>query len=212
MCGMGVTRWWEDRVLPRLVDVVLTDATAGRWRVAVCADLQGEVVEIGFGTGRNLPFYPDAVTRVLAVEPSDLAWERARTRIAAFGRPVDRVGVDGARLPVADRSVDAVVSTWTMCTVPDIDAALAEVHRVLRPDGELRFVEHTLAPDAGVARVQRGVQPVWGRVAGGCHVDRDLVALLEGAGLTVEIRYAGYVAGCPARPWSRFVTGSATPT
>ena len=211
MGAMGAAQWWEEQVLPRLVDVVLADATAGPWRAPVCAGLHGEVLEIGFGTGRNLPFYPDAVTRVLAVEPSDLAWERAAGRVAAFGRPVDRVGLDGARLPLDDGSVDAVVSTWTMCTVPDLDAALAEVRRVLRPHGELRFVEHTLAPDAGTARVQRGIQPVWGRLAGGCHVDRDLVALLEGAGLAVDLRYEGYVAGGPARPWSRFVTGTATP-
>ena len=210
--GVRVARWYEEHVLPRAVDVVLADATAGRWRATVCADLTGEVLEIGFGTGRNLPYYPDAVRRVLAVEPSETAWHRAHGRVAAFAGTVERVGLDGASLPLADASVDAAVSTWTMCTVPDIASALAEVRRVLRPGGELRFVEHTLAPSERVARVQRGIQPVWGRVSGGCHVDRDIVGLLEQSGYTVRLSYAGYVAGGPATPWSRFVTGSATPT
>jgi SAM-dependent methyltransferase len=209
---MGPMRWWEEQVLPRAVDVVLADATAGRWRATVCAGLTGEVLEIGFGTGRNLPYYPDAVTRVLAVEPSDLAWQRAQGRVAAFGGTVERVGVDGARLPVDDAAVDAVVSTWTMCTVPDLEGAVAEVRRVLRPAGSLRFVEHTLSPSERVARVQRTIQPMWGRVSGGCHVDRDIVGILESAGYAVHLTYSGDVAGGPARPWSRFVTGWATPT
>ena len=207
----GVARWWTEQLVPCLVDLALTDATVGRWRTTVCAGLRGDVLEIGFGSGRNLPFYPDAVSRVLAVEPSQIAWERARERIAAFGGTVDRVGVDAARLPVEASSVDAVVSTWTMCTVPAIESALAEVRRVLRPGGTLRFVEHTLAPSPRVAGVQRAIQPLWGRVSGGCHVDRDIVGLLEDGGYAVDLTYSGYVAGGPAAPWSRFVTGSATP-
>ena len=120
----GIARWWTEQLVPCLVDLALTDATVGRWRTTVCAGLRGDVLEIGFGSGRNLPFYPDAVSRVLAVEPSQIAWERARERIAAFGGTVDRVGVDAARLPVEASSVDAVVSTWTMCTVPAIESAL----------------------------------------------------------------------------------------
>ena len=207
----GVARWWEEHLVPRLVDLALTDATVGRWRTTVCADLRGDVLEIGFGSGRNLSFYPDAVRRVLAVEPSGLAWQRAGERIASFSGTVDRVGVDAGRLPVGNSSVDAAVSTWTMCTVPDIGSALDEVRRVLRPGGTLRFVEHTLAPSPRVAWVQRAMQPVWGRLSGGCHVDRDIVGLLEDRGYAVDLTYAGHVAGGPAAPWSRFVTGSATP-
>ncbi len=210
--GSAVAHWWEGRALPLLMDVVLADRVAGRWRREVCAGTAGEVLEVGFGSGRNLGFYPSTVSRVLAVEPSDLAWERARSRIADFGGRVDRVGLDGASLAgVGDASVDAVVSTWTLCTIPDLTAALAEVRRVLRPGGALHFVEHSLAPDPGVARAQRALQPRWGPLAGGCHLDRDIPAELAAAGFVVADLRSRFVAPGPARPWAWFCTGSATP-
>lgn len=209
---MRLRRWYEEQILPRLVDAVLSDVTAGTWRRTVCGGATGTVLEIGFGSGRNLSFYPPAVTRVLAVEPSDVAWDRSRQRATEFGRPVHRIGLDGARLAAEDASVDTVVSTWTLCTVPDIMSALSEVRRVLRPGGALRFVEHSLAPSARVAGWQRRVQPVWEPVGGGCHVDRDIVALLTDAGYAVELSWSGYVAAGPAKPWGWFVTGAATPT
>jgi SAM-dependent methyltransferase len=208
---MGPVRWWEEQVLPRAVDVALADAVAGRFRRRVTAGLSGEVLELGFGSGRNLPHYPDAVTRVLAVEPADLAWQRAHRRVSEFGRPVDRVSLDGAWLPVPDASVDAVVSTWTLCTIPELDQAMAEARRVLRPGGTLRFVEHALAPDATVQWVQRRVQPVWGAFAGGCHLDRDLPALVGDAGFDVDLDDARYVTGRPLRAWGWFVHGTARP-
>lgn len=212
MWAVGVRHWWEERMLPRLVDAVLVDATAGPWRRAVCGHATGVVLELGFGSGRNLPHYPDAVSRVLAVEPADLAWRRARARVTASRVPVERVGLDGADLPLPDRSVDTVVSTWTMCTVPDIERALREARRVLRPGGTLRFVEHSLAPSPRVARTQRRIQPVWGPVAGGCHVDRDITGLLRDAGFDVRLTDERFVMGGPAAPWAWFVAGSATPT
>ena len=208
---MGVRHWWDERLLPRLVDVVLADATAGSWRTTVCGGATGEVLEIGFATGRNLPYYPASVTRVLAVEPADLAWERAQPRVTASGVPVERVGLDGADLPVLDASVDTVVSTWTLCTVPEIERALTEARRVLRPGGVLRFVEHSLAPGGPVAGLQRRIQPLWGPVAGGCHVDRDIAALLRDAGYAVDLTHDGYIQGGVAKPWSWFVTGTAVP-
>ena len=208
---MGVRTWWEERVLPRAVDATLTDVTAGSWRRTTTAGLHGDVLELGFGSGRNLPYYPPEVSRVLAVEPADLAWERARGRRDAFGRPVERVGLDGASLPVPDASVDAVVSTWTLCTIPELDAALAEAQRVLRPGGELRFVEHSIAPGGLTRRVQQGVQPVWGRFAGGCHLDRDITGRLTDAGFRVGLDHAGYVVPHVMRPWGWFVHGRAHP-
>ncbi len=208
---MAVRRWWEERALPRLVDLSLADAVAGRYRERTTAGLSGEVLELGFGSGRNLPYYPDAVRRVLAVEPADLAWERAGERVSAFRRPVERVSLDGASLPVPDGSVDAVVTTWTLCTIPEVETALAEARRVLRPRGSLRFVEHALAPDEGVRRTQRRVQPVWGAFAGGCHLDRDLPAMLADAGFEVDVRGARYVTGWPVRAWGWFVHGTARP-
>ena len=138
--------------------------------------------------------------------------ELAADRVAAFGRPVERVSLDAADLSsLADDSVDTAVTAWVLCTVPDLEGALAEARRVLRPGGELRFVEHSLAPDAGTARWQRRVQPLWGRVAGGCHVDRDLPRLVEAAGFDIELGQSRYVAAGPFRVWGWFVAGTARP-
>jgi ubiquinone/menaquinone biosynthesis C-methylase UbiE len=208
---MGLRRWWNEQAVPRLTDRGLDDATATRWRALVCGGASGEVLEIGFGSGRNLPHYSPGVTRVLAVEPADLSWQRAQPRITASGMPVERIGVDAATLPVPDGSVDTVVSTWVMCTVPEVEQALLEARRVLRPGGTLRFVEHSLAPDEKVARRQRRIQPFWGPVAGGCHVDRDIAGLVAAAGFDVALAHAEFIGGGPAKPWTWFVQGVATP-
>ncbi len=200
---------WGRQVGPRVVEVVLADPIAGRWRARVCGGVSGEVLEIGFGAGQNLAYYGSAVTRVHAVDPSDVAWGRAQRRISQFGRPVQRVARDAASLPLPDAGVDAVVSTWTLCTVPDLRGALAEVRRVLRPGGRLHLVEHSLAPGEGVRRVQRGIQPIWGPVAGGCHLDRDIPAALADSGFAVDSLDARYAAPWPAHPWAWFVSGSA---
>ena len=209
--GDGCTTVVDEQVVPRLTDRGLNDATAGSWRTTVCGGATGEVLEIGFGSGRNLAYYPAAVTRVLAVEPADLSWQRAQPRVTASGMPVERVGLDGADLPVPDASVDTVVSTWTMCTVRRSRAPSREARRVLRPGGTLRFVEHSLAADERTARRQRRIQPFWGPVAGGCHVDRDIAGLVAGAGFDVDLSYAGFIGGGPAKPWLWFVSGAATP-
>ncbi|GAA4398601.1 class I SAM-dependent methyltransferase [Ornithinibacter aureus] len=206
----GPRQWWTDRVVPRLVDRSLDDRLAGPWREQVCGHACGVVLELGFGSGRTLPFYPDSVTRVLAVDPSDLAWEMAADRLTASRMPVERVSQDAASLPLAPESVDTVVSTWSLCTIPDLDGALAEVRRVLRPGGSFRFVEHALAASPRMARVQRAIQPVWGRVAGGCHVDRDILGLVRGAGFEVDTAHEGYLDAVTS-PASWFVMGSATP-
>jgi SAM-dependent methyltransferase len=148
---------------------------------------------------------------VHAVEPADLAWSRAQGRVRGFGRPVTRIGLDGAALVLADDSVDAVVSSYTMCTIPDLLTALSEFARVLRPGGALHFVEHSLSPDPEVARRQRSWQPRWGKVAGGCHLDRDIPTLVRGAGFTIDGLEAFYAPG-PAftKPLSWLTIGRAT--
>ncbi len=203
---------WEDRFLPRLVELTLNERITGRWRDRVCAGVSGDVLELGFGSGPNLRHYGEAVERVLAVEPSDLAWRRARPAVEAFGRPVERIGLDGARVDLPDESVDAVVTTYTMCTIPDLEAALAQARRVLRPGGALHFVEHGLSPDAGVAAWQHRLQPVWGRVAGGCHLDRDIAALVSEAGFAVSAESSYAEKAAPARPFQWITVGRATPS
>lgn len=210
---MGPRRWWEDRVLPRLTHRACQGADVDRWRAPVCARAEGVVLDVGFGSGPNLEHYPDAVSRVLVAEPSDLAWEIAGPRVAAFRRPVERTSLDAADLSaLPDGTVDTVVTAWALCTVPRVEAALGEARRVLRPGGALHFVEHSLAPDPATVRWQRVVQPAWGRIAGGCHVDRDLPRLIEDAGFTVELDRATYIAPGPMRAWGWFVSGTAKPS
>lgn len=192
---MGLSEFYEERVLPRVIDVTCSEKMTGRWRSQVCAGVGGRVLEVGFGSGTNLAHYPAAVRQVDAVEPSDLAWQRAQSSVRSFGRPVRRIGLDGASLVLDDDSVDAVVSAYTMCTIPDLDSALAEFRRVLRPGGALHFVEHSLSPDLKIAARQRRLQPLWGRLAGGCHLDRDIPALTAGAGFTLHDLEAFYMPG-----------------
>jgi ubiquinone/menaquinone biosynthesis C-methylase UbiE len=172
---------WGERILPRLVDRALsTDEINGRRKLA-CEGLHGRMLEIGFGSGLNLRYYPEAVIEVLAVEPSDMAWRLARPRIERLAAPVRRAGLDGERLDLADGSVDAALTTYTLCTIPDVQAALREVRRVLRPGGRLHFVEHGLAPELSVQRWQHRIHPVHSRLAGGCRLDRAIDELIVDA-------------------------------
>jgi SAM-dependent methyltransferase len=194
ICGMGI---YAERVLPRLINVACGAKQSRPLRERVCAGLHGQVVEIGFGTGHNVPFYPDTVQRVAAIEPSQLGWRLAQDRVAASSVAVDRSGLDGQSLPFADHSFDTALSTWTLCTIPDPVLALTEVRRVLRPGGTLHFVEHGLAPDESVRRWQRRLEPLNKRVAGGCHLTRPILDLLRTAGFTVEEVDVFYEKGAP---------------
>lgn len=176
---MGI---YEDRVLPRLVDLTCGSNRMNDTRERTCAQLHGRVLEIGFGSGRNVPFYPNAVKSVSAVEPADLGWRLAGERIAASTVPIERAGLDGQSLPFADNSFDSALSTWTLCTIPDAGAALAEVRRVLVPGGTFHFVEHGLAPDPGVQTWQHRLNPIQHALAGGCNLDREIRQLVEAAG------------------------------
>jgi ubiquinone/menaquinone biosynthesis C-methylase UbiE len=166
-------------------------------RSRVCEGLHGRVVEIGFGSGLNVPFYPAAVTGLAAIEPADLAWKLARQRVAASPVPVERSGVDGQSLPLPDDSFDAALSTWTLCTIPDVAAALGEVRRVLKPGGTLHFVEHGLAPDEKVRRWQHRLEPMQKRLFGGCHLTRPIIDLLNGAGFELVEVDVFYEKGAP---------------
>jgi SAM-dependent methyltransferase len=189
-----MTNGYERCVVPRVMNVMCGLRALQPLRRRVCAGLAGDVVELGFGSGLNLACYPAEVTSVAAVEPSDLSWKLAGGRIAAAPFPVARSGLDGQSLPFGDATFDAALSTWTLCTIPDATAALAEVRRVLRPGGRLHFLEHGLAPDERVRRWQRFMDPVQVRVAGGCHFTRPIADMLTGAGFEItalDVFYEG---------------------
>src|SRR5215213_3419407 len=138
---------YSEHVLPRIIDVACNMKASHPQRRRVCEGLAGSVVEIGFGSGLNVPFYPAAVSHVSAVEPAGLGWKLAAKRVEATSIPVERAGLDAAVLPYPDDHFDAALSTWTMCTIPDLASALGEVRRVLKPGGTLHVLEHGLAPD-----------------------------------------------------------------
>jgi SAM-dependent methyltransferase len=200
--------WYEDRVLPHLINKVLDNKQTREIRRRVAAGLGGDVLEIGFGSGLNLPYLPPDVTGLKAVEPSATAAGLARSRIEASSAPVELIGLDGQRLPLADDSVDAALSTWTLCTIPDAVAAIREVRRVLRPGGTLHFVEHGIAPDAGVRKWQDRLNGVQQRIAGGCNLNRDIPAIIAAGGLTIRELDRYYGPGEP-KPFGSLYEGVA---
>ena len=186
---------YADQILPRAIDLALRGGEFARPRARVAAGLEGEVLEIGFGSGLNIPYYPAGVKRVWAVDPAAAGRKLAAGRAAACAVPIEYVGTDAQVLPAGDASVDNVLSTWTLCTIPDANRALAEIVRVLRPGGALRFVEHGLAPDAMVARLQQRLTPLQRRAFGGCHLDRRIDQLVAAAGLELTRLDTYYMKG-----------------
>lgn len=178
---------YHDRIAPRLIHWALRSHEFAVSRAETVRGLSGEVLEIGFGSGLNLPYYPPEVRRLLAVEPSDTAWKLARKAIEAAPFPVERLGETAESIPLPDASVDAAVSTWTLCTIPDAGQALREVRRVLRPGGVFRFLEHGRSDEPRVARWQDRLTPLQKRLAGGCHINRPIGRLIEEAGFTLEV-------------------------
>jgi len=189
--------YYGNRILPRFINAACGSRDLQKLRRRACEGLSGEVIEIGFGSGHNVPFYPAAVTGVTAIEPSDLSWQLATDRVAAATVPIRRAGLDGQSLPFGDATFDCALSSWTLCTIPDVHAALLELRRVLKPGGTLHFIEHGLAPDENVRRWQRRVEPMQKRFVGGCHFTRPIPDLITAAGFTLSELDTFYGAGWP---------------
>lgn len=182
-------------IVPRLCDLAMRNAMLAPYRERVISGAAGRVLEIGSGSGRNLPLYREGVRGVFALEPSAELVEMARHRADQAGAPVDFLLASAERIPLPDESVDTVVSTWTLCSIPDAGRALQEIRRVLAPSGRLLFVEHGLAPEPGVRRWQDRLTPAWCCISGGCHLNRPIRSLIEGAGFEFDQIDTAYASG-----------------
>lgn len=181
--------WYERNVLPYLIDLACGTRPTRKQRLKVIPLAQGRVLEVGIGTGLNLPFYDKARVRsIVGVDPALRMHRLALRRIRDSGLSVELIGLSAETLAAEDASFDTVVSTYTLCTIPDPLSALREMRRVLVPGGKLLFSEHGLAPDPEVRAWQRRLQPWWGRVSGGCRLDRDIPALLAQAGFKPDVQ------------------------
>jgi ubiquinone/menaquinone biosynthesis C-methylase UbiE len=188
---------YQEQFLPRFQDVAMRRKSTRAVRARVCEGLRGDVVEIGFGTGLNAPYYPAEVTKILAVEPSKVCMRLAQPRITRTPVTVELAGLNGERLDLPSESFDSVLSSWTLCTIPDLDTALEEIRRVLKPDGSFHFVEHGHAPDPNVAKWQHRLEPLNKRLAGGCHLTRRISESIEEAGFTLDQLDTYYFKGEP---------------
>jgi ubiquinone/menaquinone biosynthesis C-methylase UbiE len=191
---MGI---WSDHAVPRIVSVVCNTKHERTIRERVCNGLRGNTLEIGFGSGLNIPFYPPDVSEVWAVDPSEVSRKLAARRIEQSPIPIAFLCPDAQRLSMKDELVDTALSTYTLCTIPDPSKALRELLRVLRPGGTLRFVEHGRSPDAKVARWQDRLEPLQQRIFAGCHLTRDIPELITEAGFVIQSLDQYYAPGAP---------------
>lgn len=198
-------RW----VLPHLVDLAMRSRRLTRYRARTVAAAQGEVLEIGIGSGLNLSYYGAATTAVHGVDPSPRLLRMAQAAGRSLSFRLDLVEGSAAALPLPARSVDTIVVTWSLCSIAEACEALSEMRRVLRPEGRLLFVEHGLAPDPGIAALQHRLTPLWRRIAGGCHLDRKMDDLITSCGFVLERIDRGYAPG--PRALTYFYEGVARP-
>ena len=200
--------FYNDVILPRLCDLAMRNKDLLPYRERAVRAARGRVLEIGIGSGRNLPFYEPAVNQVVGLEPGPKLLAMAR-HAPHPDVPIEFVEASAEAIPIEDRSIDTVVTTWTMCSIPDVDRALGEGRRVLKRGGKLVFVEHGRAPDASVRWWQDRLTPAWKHISGGCHLNRDIADVLRRNGFDVEEMRTGYMNGL--KPMTFMYEGQASP-
>ena len=191
--------FYSTHIVPRFIDKALGTPAMQEGRNAVAAGLSGTVLEIGFGSGLNVASYPPEIELVYAVEPALTARKIAVPRIAASPIPIQYAGLHGETVALDDNSCDGALCTFTLCTIPGVEQALAELRRVLKPGGRFHFLEHGLAPDAKTQAWQRRLDPLEKRLADGCHLTRDPGELVKAAGFELEFVHSEYTKG--PKPW-----------
>ena len=200
--------WWKEEVVPHIVDVTLRGRELGKLRRRACEGLHGRVLEVGFGSGLNVPYYPTTIKQVDVVDPSEIAWKKSSDRRLDTTVPVGRLSRDAERLNVGEGTFDAALVTFTLCTVDDPEAVLSEVRRVLKPGASLHFLEHGISDDPDVVKWQRRLEPLQRRFAGGCHLTRDPAVLAVEAGFSVTAVEQVRLPGGP-RPFTEGFLGEA---
>jgi len=205
---MGVSMGIYNRlIVPRLIELAMRNDQLTGYRKQVIQQARGAVLEIGIGSGVNLPLYSPAVSSLVAIDPSSELLKRAKERAANAVAPVWFVRATAEHLPFADAVFDTIVMTWTLCSIPHPIVALREMRRVLNPQGRLVFVEHGLSPEPGIAWWQRCLTPFWCRMSGGCHLDREMDDLIRSVGFALGTLETGYMKG--PKPWTYMYQGSA---
>lgn len=191
-----IVELYERHVLPHVLDIACSMRAFARQREKVVPLAKGVVLEIGIGTGLNIRHYnASAVSKIIGIDPAMQMHRLAKKRIDRSGLSVELVGLPADQIPLADSSVDTIVMTYTLCTIPEPISALKEMRRVLKPGGKLLFCEHGVAPDESVRKTQNQLQPVWGKLSGGCHLNRDIPALLKAGGFQLNEIETMYVPG-----------------
>ena len=187
--------FYNDLILPRLCDFAMRNKRLRPYRARVIGAAEGRVLEVGVGSGLNFALYRPAANEIMALEPNPALIAIAKHNAKSAARPIRFLETSAEQIPLADKSVDTVVTTWALCTIPDVDKALQEMRRVLRPSGHLLFVEHGLAPEATVQKWQTRLTPLWQRISGGCHLNRPIVNLIGRNGFKIDRFETGYLPG-----------------
>lgn len=190
--------FYDDHIAPGLVSFACGQRLFQRERAAIVPEAEGRVLEVGFGSGHNMPFYDQSkVTHLFALEPSQPMRQRAATVVRGAPFSFEWLDLPGEDIPLDDKSVDTVLVTFTLCTIPDVHKALTNMHRVLKPGGKLVFLEHGLAPDESVRRWQNRLNGVWGKLGGGCHLNREPKRMVEDAAFRLGATSSKYLRGAP---------------